>query len=87
MSATPGKVLVDGVAEVGGRRLFVLKFVQGRQPEWTDRVFFAEYDEQATWVDELQPAFGEDEFFFEKNIRGLDVEMNRMGLDPASGES
>lgn len=87
MSATPGKVLVDGVTEIHGRRLFVLKFVQGRQPEWTERVFFAEYDERATWVDELRPAFGEDRFFFEEKIRGLEVGSDELGLDQASGES
>lgn len=86
MSATPGKVLVDGVVEVQGRRLFVLKFVQGRVPRWTDRVFFAEYDERAAWVDELRPAFGEKGFFFEENIRGLDVGTARPGLDQASGD-
>ncbi|MFQ5549993.1 MAG: KamA family radical SAM protein [Gemmatimonadales bacterium] len=67
MSATPGKVLVDGVAEIGGEHVFVLKFLQARDPEWVGRPFFAAYDESATWLDELRPAFGADEFFFESS--------------------
>ncbi len=72
MSATPGKVLVDGIAEVGGERVFVLKFHQAREPEWVSRIFFARYDRSATWLDDLEPAFGEREFFFEPFLRGLE---------------
>ncbi len=64
MSCAPGKVLVDGVAEIEGEKVFVLKFLQGRDPKWTNRVFFAHYDEAASWIDELKPAFS-DRFFFE----------------------
>ena len=67
MSASPGKVLVDGVAEVGGEKVFVLKFLQGRDPSWVNRIFFAKYDPKATWLDGLKPAFGEDKFFYEKS--------------------
>ena len=63
MSCTPGKVLVDGVAEIDGEKVFVLKFLQGRDPNWTNRVFFAHYDEAASWIDDLKPAFSE-QFFF-----------------------
>lgn len=65
MSASPGKVLVDGVAEVHGEKVFVLKFIQGRDPMWVGRPFFAHFDPEATWLGELEPAFGEDRFFFE----------------------
>jgi KamA family protein len=65
MSATPGKVLVDGIAEVYGEKVFVLKFLQGRDPDWVGRPFFAKYDPTATWLDDLRPAFGEERFFFE----------------------
>jgi L-lysine 2,3-aminomutase len=74
MSATPGKVLVDGVAEIEGRRVFVLKMLQGRDPAWVNKVFFAEYDENATWLDELRPAFGEAEFFFAPEVRNIRTE-------------
>jgi L-lysine 2,3-aminomutase len=71
MSATPGKVLIDGITDIGGERVFALKFIQGREPEWVNRIFFARYDETATWLDDLQPAFGEKQFFFKPGLRLL----------------
>jgi KamA family protein len=73
MSATPGKVLVDGVATVGGQKVFVLKFVQARNPAWVGRAFFAKYDESATWLDELRPASGAKEFFYRPELREIAV--------------
>ena len=66
MSASPGKVLMDGITEVGGEKVFALKFLQGRDPSWVNRLFFAQYDPKATWLDGLKPAFGEERFFFEE---------------------
>jgi len=82
MSATPGKVLVDGVTEVRGEKAFVLKFLQARDPKWVNRPFFARYDPEATWLRDLVPAFGEKEFFFS----GAMAEIRRTGRAPAWGE-
>ncbi len=71
MSANPGKVQVLGVSEVNGEKVIVLRFLQGRDPDWVGRPFFAKYDEQATWLHELEPAFGEKEFFFERELNQL----------------
>ena len=71
MSATPGKVLVDGVTTINGERVFVLKIIQGRDPEWTNRVFFAHFDSAATWLDDLEPAFGERQFFFDRCMNAM----------------
>ena len=71
MSATPGKVLVDGINEVNGEKVFILKFLQGRAPSWVGKTFFAKYDPQAMWLDHLKPAFGEKEFFFEEGLREI----------------
>ncbi len=71
MSDTPGKVLVDGIATVAGQRVFVLKFLQARDPHWVGRLFFATYDPTASWLGHLEPAFGEREFFFEKPLRAM----------------
>jgi KamA family protein len=65
MSAGPGKVEVQGITEINGEKVFVLRFIQARNPEWVQRPFFARFDEQATWLDQLQPAFGEEKFFFQ----------------------
>ena len=64
MSATPGKVALDGVAQIGDERVFVMRFLQARDPEWVGRPFFAQYDERATWLDHLRPALGRHQFFF-----------------------
>ncbi|MGD9861441.1 MAG: KamA family radical SAM protein [Marinobacterium sp.] len=66
MSATPGKVEIQGVTEINGEKVFVLRFIQGRNPDWVQRPFFAAYDENATWLNHLKPAFGEEKFFFEE---------------------
>lgn len=65
MSATPGKVMIDGVARVGGEKVFALHFIQARDPSWVNRPFFARFDPNATWLDHLRPAFGADRFFYE----------------------
>lgn len=66
MSSDPGKVHILGVQEVYDEKVFVLRFLQGRKSEWVDIPFFAKYDPEATWLDDLKPAFGENNFFFEK---------------------
>lgn len=71
MSCTPGKVQILGVQKIHEQKVFVLRFIQGRNPAWVDRPFFAKYDPEATWFDDLEPAFG-DHFFFEHE---LDKEM------------
>ncbi len=71
MSATPGKVEVLGVSEVAGEKVIVLRFLQGRNPDWVGRPFFAAYDPEACWLDDLRPAFGEKEFFYEAELRKL----------------
>lgn len=65
MSAYPGKVRVNGVAEVAGEDVFVLELLQGRDPEWVGRPFFARFDPEAVWLDDLEPAFGAERFFFQ----------------------
>ncbi|HCA27319.1 MAG TPA: lysine 2,3-aminomutase [Betaproteobacteria bacterium] len=66
MSAGPGKVEIQGTAEIAGEQVFVLRFIQARNPDWVQRPFFARFDPAATWLNELTPAFGESRFFFER---------------------
>jgi KamA family protein len=58
MSATPGKVCVDGVVEIAGEKVFALHMIQARDPSLVGRPFFARYDPQAVWLTDLEPAFG-----------------------------
>ncbi len=67
MSASPGKVVVDGESVVAGERVLNLRFLQARNPHWVGRPFYAAYDPRATWLDGLRPAFGEKRFFFEED--------------------
>lgn len=71
MSAGPGKVEVQGITEIQGEKVFVLRFVQARNPDWVQRPFFARYDETAGWLDQLKPAFGEPRFFFEEEYQAM----------------
>ncbi|MBW8485783.1 KamA family radical SAM protein [Actinomadura parmotrematis] len=64
MSATPGKVCVDGVLEIAGEKVFALHFIQARNDDLVGKPFFAKYDPEAIWLDELKPAFA-DRFPFE----------------------
>lgn len=68
MSATPGKVMIDGISTINGQRVMQFRFLQGRNPEWVQRPFFAKYDESAIWLDDLEPAF-DDSFFFDQEMK------------------
>ena len=83
MSATPGKVEVLGVQEVAGEKVFVLRFLQGRDSDWVGRPFFAKFDPGATWLDDLKPAFGASSFFFEDApLAGMHVSISQ---EPVGG--
>lgn len=71
MSASPGKVEVQGVTEVAGEKVFVLRFIQGRNPDWVQRPFFAKYDDKATWLHQLKPAFGDKKWFWEDEYAAI----------------
>lgn len=71
MSANPGKVQMLGVSEINGKKVMSFRFLQGRNPDWVARPFFAEYDDNAIWLNDLKPAFGEDRFFFENDLNLL----------------
>jgi KamA family protein len=71
MSAEPGKIQVLGVTEINGEEVLGLRFIQGRDPKWVHKPFFAKLDESAVWLDDLKPAFGADEFFFEQRYKEL----------------
>lgn len=71
MSAGPGKIEISGVATINGEKVFVLRFIQGRNSAWVQQPFFAKYDEKATWLNDLKPAFGKAEFFYEPQYNAL----------------
>ena len=58
MSCEPGKVQVMGVERLLGKEIFLLRFLQCRDPSWLGRIFWAKFDESATWFDELEAIEG-----------------------------
>jgi KamA family protein len=71
MSALPGKVAIEGISEINGQKVFVLNILQGRNPDWCKKPFFAKYNPNATWLSDLQPAFGEEKFFYQDELNEL----------------
>lgn len=70
MSCTPGKVMISGIADLNNEKVFALRFIQARNPEWVAKPFFAKYDKDASWITDLKPAFGE-KFFFEDEMEQI----------------
>jgi hypothetical protein len=56
MSTFPGNVVIDGIVEIAGEKVFALQFLQARNPEWVRRPFYAKFDSRTTWLDDLVPA-------------------------------
>ena len=75
MSALPGKVLIDGIVEIGGEKVFALQFLQARNAEFVRKPFYAKFDPTATWLDHLVPAFGEKKFFFETEEKASTIHL------------
>jgi KamA family protein len=82
MSAMPGKVRILGMSHVAGREVMVLDYLQARDRSWVRRPFFAKLDRQATWFDELEPAFESDRLFF-----GSAVELDPLASTDAMTEA
>jgi len=78
MSADAGKVQILGVSEIQGERVIALRMLQGRNPAWVLRPFYAGYDESAIWLNDLRPAFGEADFFFEEELREMTSAVSSM---------
>lgn len=71
MTSSAGKISLMGTTEVNGEKLFALKFTEGRNMEWIDKVFLAKYDEKENTIDHLKP-FGTSEFFFRQELTEIE---------------
>ena len=65
MSTDYGKIEVLGINNINNEKVFTLRFIQARNNEWVKEPFFAKYDPNAVWINDLKPAFGEEKFFFQ----------------------
>jgi KamA family protein len=59
-----GKILVQDVVEIKGRKAFCLKYLQSNHPEKINKLFFARFDEKAIDFDQLKPVSKYDESFY-----------------------
>jgi len=67
MTSSSGKISLLGTAEINGEKVFALKFNEGRNMDWMDRVYFAKYDEQENTIEKLKP-FGAEKHFYEDEL-------------------
>ncbi len=75
MTSSAGKISLLGTAEVNGKTVFVLKFNEGRNMEWIDKVYLAEYDEKENTIEKLKP-FEADKFFYEDELVRIENELS-----------
>lgn len=71
MTSSAGKISLMGTAEVNGEKLFALKFNEGRNMEWIDKVFLAKYDEKENTIDLLKP-YDTSDFFFRNELKEIE---------------
>lgn len=76
MTVSAGKVSLIGITEIDGQKVIALKVNEGRNMDWMDTVFFAEYDEKATNIMHLKP-FRSDKFFFVDELHEIEERLDR----------
>lgn len=74
MTTSAGKITLVGTTLVNGETLFALKFSEGRNMAWLDRVFLAKYDQHTNNVALLQPHDTE-RFFFEEELEQIEASL------------
>lgn len=67
MTSSAGKISLLGTVELNGEKLFALKFNEGRNMEWMDKVYLAKYDETENTIANLRP-YGSDKHFYEDEL-------------------
>lgn len=74
MTTSAGKISILGRAEVNGEEVFALKFTEGRNMAWLDKVFLAKLDPETNNVAELHPLEG-DRFFFTDELADIERDL------------
>ncbi|MHC1778097.1 MAG: hypothetical protein AB9834_22035 [Lentimicrobium sp.] len=74
MTSSSGKISLLGTAEINGEKVFALKFNEGRNMDWMDRVYFAKYDEVENTIEKLKP-FGADKHFYEEELIEIETRL------------
>lgn len=74
MTSSSGKISLLGTAEINGEKVFALKFNEGRNMDWMDRVYFAKYDKVENTIEKLKP-FGTDKHFYEDELIEIETRL------------
>jgi lysine 2,3-aminomutase len=74
MTSSSGKISLLGTAEINGEKVFALKFNEGRNMDWMDRVYFAKYDENENTIEKLKP-YGTNEYFYAKELIEIETRL------------
>jgi len=74
MTSSSGKISLLGTAVINGETVFALKFNEGRNMDWLDRVYFAKYDEKENTIEKLKP-FGAYKFFYEDELIEIETKL------------
>ncbi|MCU0235710.1 MAG: hypothetical protein MUC72_01335 [Acidobacteria bacterium] len=67
MTSSSGKISLLGTGEINGEKIFALKFNEGRDMDWMDRVYFAKFDEKENTIEKLEP-YGTGKYFYEDEL-------------------
>ena len=73
MTSSAGKISLLGTVDLHGEKLFALKFNEGRNLEWLDKVYLTHYDENENTIANLRP-YGTDKHFYEDEL--IQIEEN-----------
>jgi len=74
MTSSAGKISLMGTTEIKGEKLFVLKFNEGRNMNWLNKVYLAKYDENENTIANLKP-YPEDKHFYEDELKQIENEL------------
>jgi lysine 2,3-aminomutase len=75
MTSSAGKISLLGTVEVNGETAFALKFNEGRNMEWLDKVYLAKYDEKENTIEKLKP-FDTETYFYEKELVAIEKNLS-----------
>ena len=67
MTSSAGKISMLGTVEINGETVFALKFNEGRNMEWLDKVYLVQYDENENTIEKLKP-HGTGKHFYEDEL-------------------
>lgn len=75
-TSSAGKISLLGTVDLKGEKLFALKFNEGRNMEWMDKVYLVQYDEKENTIAKLKP-YGADRHFFEYELEEIENKLHQ----------